>query len=191
VTLDTLDKVSFMNLDRSVPPQPYEHLPVVPSFSVTSADVADGAQLDDAHVFDSWGLTGGNKSPQLAWSGFPSDTEGFAVTCFDPDAPTPSGFWHWLVIGIPATVNELPRGAGDGDSTLPQGAFHVRNDYSTLAYGGAAPPQGDRPHRYVFAVHALDTASLGIDNSVSPAAAAFNIGAGTLARAVITPIYSH
>jgi Raf kinase inhibitor-like YbhB/YbcL family protein len=191
VTLDTAAKVACMSLDRSVPPHPYEHLPVVPSFSVTSTDVADGAQLDNAHVFDGWGMTGGNKSPQLAWSGFPSETARFAVTCFDPDAPTPSGFWHWLVLGIPATVTELPRGAGDSDGSLPEGAFHVRNDFSTLAYGGAAPPQGDRPHRYVFAVHALDTADLGIDNSVSAAVAAFNLWAHTIARAVISPVWSY
>jgi Raf kinase inhibitor-like YbhB/YbcL family protein len=180
-----------MNLERSISPDPYQHLPVVPSFEVISTDITDGEQLDDAQVFNDWGLTGGNISPQLSWTGFPAGTAGFSVTCFDPDAPTPSGFWHWLVMGIPVDVTELARNAGASDETLPAGAFHVRNDFGTLAFGGAAPPQGDRPHRYVFAVHALDTADLGIDNSVSAAAAAFNLSMHTIARAVIAPVWSH
>src|SRR6266516_7973366 len=129
VSLDTLAKVHCMSLDRSVPPQPYEHLPVVPSFSVTSTDVAEGAQLDNAHVFDGWGMTGGNKSPQLAWSGFPAETAGFAVTCFDPDAPTPSGFWHWLLVNLPASTTSLRTNAGAVGAALPGNAFHVRNDW--------------------------------------------------------------
>lgn len=180
-----------MNLDRPVHPDPYTLLPTVPGFAVSSADFIDGEGLPDEQVYNDWGFTGGNTSPQLSWSGAPEGTKGYAVTCFDPDAPTPSGFWHWVLLGIPADVTSLGRGAGSGDTGgLPSGAFHVRNDYGTKAFGGAAPPQGDHPHRYLFAVHALDTDDLGLDDSVSPAVAAFNLGAHTLARGVITATYS-
>ena len=179
-----------MNLDRPVAPDPYDLLPAVPTLTVLSELFGEGATLPDAQVFDDWGFTGGNTSPQLSWSGAPEGTQGYAVTCFDPDAPTPSGFWHWLVLGLPADVTSLAVGAGAGDDSLPAGAFHVRNDYGTRAYGGAAPPQGDRPHRYLFAVHALDTDDLGLDGSVSPAVAAFTIGGHLLARGVLTATYA-
>jgi len=179
-----------MNLDRPVAPDPYDLLPAVPTLTVLSELFGEGATLPDAQVFDDWGFTGGNTSPQLSWSGAPEGTQGYAVTCFDPDAPTPSGFWHWLVLGLPSDVTSLAVGAGAGDDSLPAGAFHVRNDYGTRAYGGAAPPQGDRPHRYLFAVHALDTDDLGLDGSVSPAVAAFTIGGHLLARGVLTATYA-
>ncbi|HEY2442373.1 MAG TPA: YbhB/YbcL family Raf kinase inhibitor-like protein [Streptosporangiaceae bacterium] len=173
-------------------PLPYDFMPEVPSFTVQSDDVSQDEQMTDAQVYSGFGMTGQNLSPQLSWSGFPAETKGFAVTCFDPDAPTGSGFWHWVLIGVPASVTELAAGAGSGDCAgLHAGAFCVRNDYGSKDFGGAAPPQGDPAHRYVFAVHALDTDSLGINSDVSPAVAGFNLRFHTIARATVIPVYGH
>jgi Raf kinase inhibitor-like YbhB/YbcL family protein len=172
-------------------PLPYDFHPEVPSFSVASEDVVHGVLMSDKQVYNSFGMSGENISPQLSWSGFPSETKSFAVTCYDPDAPTGSGFWHWLVIDIPASVTSLAAGSGAGDQALPEGAFHVRNDYGTKNFGGAAPPQGDEPHRYVFAVHAVDVEKLGIDSDATPAVAGFNLRFRTIARGLLIPVYGY
>lgn len=172
------------------PPLPYGFMPAVPSFELRSDDVTDGEMMSSRQVFNSFGMTGENISPQLSWSGFPAETASFAVTCYDPDAPTGSGFWHWVLLGLPASVTSLPAGAGSG-AGLPDGAFHVRNDYGSADFGGAAPPAGDPPHRYVFAVHALDVPSLDVDDSISAAVAGFNLRFHTIARALLIPVYGH
>ncbi|PPK63953.1 YbhB/YbcL family Raf kinase inhibitor-like protein [Actinokineospora auranticolor] len=178
-----------MSLERPVAPDPYELLPRVGSFTVTSTDVRDGEMLDLAHAHDSAG--GRNTSPQLAWSGAPEGTKSYVVSCFDPDAPIPSGFWHWVAVNLPAGTTELPTGAGAGDDSLPGDAFHVRSDFGSRAYGGAAPPQGDHDHRYYFVVHAVDVEKLDVGPDVSPAVVGFNLAFHTLARAIITPTYAH
>ena len=179
-----------MALERALAPDPYDYLPAVPSFTVESDDITTGQMLAMTFVHGSAG--GDDLSPQLRWSGAPAGTQGYLVTCFDPDAPTESGFWHWSLVDIPASVTELPRGAGAPDgSGLPPGAFQVRNDYGTVGYGGAAPPQGDRAHRYLFAVHALDTPKLGPDTSANATQIAFNAIFHVLGRAVLRPVWGH
>ncbi|MFV2102309.1 YbhB/YbcL family Raf kinase inhibitor-like protein [Micromonospora sp. LOL_024] len=173
-----------MTLERPIAPDPYELLPTVAKFTLASDDVQNGEPMDAAHAHGSTG--GDNVSPHLVWSDFPSETKGFVVTCFDPDAPTGSGFWHWVLVNLPADVTELPRGAS-GD--VLRGAFTVRNDFGEHGFGGAAPPAGDRPHRYVFAVHALDVERLDVTPEAMPAYVGFNLAFHTLARATIRPTY--
>jgi Raf kinase inhibitor-like YbhB/YbcL family protein len=176
-----------MSLDRPVAPDPYELLPTVASFTLESDDFADGEPLDRQFAHTSVG--GQNVSPRLRWSGFPDDARGFAITCFDPDAPTGSGFWHWVLVNLPLGVTDLARGAGRGEG-LPGGAFHVRNDFGEHRYDGPAPPEGDRPHRYVFAVHALDVDTLDVTEGTTPAYVGFNLTFHTLARATARPLSS-
>jgi Raf kinase inhibitor-like YbhB/YbcL family protein len=177
--------MSHRRLERPVAPNPYDLLPQVPAFSVVSDDVADGTALPLVHAHR--GVGGKDLSPHLRWSGQPAGTAGFVVTCFDPDAPTASGFWHWVLVNLPVTVTELARGAS---AHLPAGAFHVRNDYGTRAYGGSAPPAGDRPHRYLFVVHAIDVPALDVTADVPPAVVGFNLTFHTLARAVLTATFA-
>ena len=167
---------------------PYDNLPKLPTFTLTSESVTDGQPLANDQVSGIMGAGGADVSPQLSWSGFPAETKSFAVTVYDPDAPTASGFWHWAVADLPATVTELPAGAGDGGD-LPGGAVTLTNDASLKRYLGAAPPAGHGPHRYYIALHALPVASLELPEGATPAYLGFNLFGQAIARAVIHGTY--
>jgi Raf kinase inhibitor-like YbhB/YbcL family protein len=169
---------------------PYEELPDVPSFEVTSDDLVDGATLAKAQVSGMMGAGGSDTSPQLSWRGYPAETKSFAVTVYDPDAPTASGFWHWAVADIPATTTSLPSGAGDeAGSGLPDGAVQLANDASMKRFVGAAPPKGHGPHHYYVVVHALDVERLDLPEGATPAYLGFNLFSHGVARATIVGTY--
>lgn len=177
--------------DRPIPPDPYSFLPPVASFDVESDDVVDGEPLPAAHTSAVFGVEGGaDRSPHLRWAGFPEATKSFAVTVFDPDAPTTSGFWHWSVFNIPADVTELVSGAGDVDgSGIPAGAVQLRNDAGFNAYVGAGPPPGHGPHRYFIVVHAVDVEELDVPPDAAPAYLGFNLFTHAVGRAVLTATF--
>jgi Raf kinase inhibitor-like YbhB/YbcL family protein len=159
---------------------PFARLPEVASFAVSSTSVADGA------TWSSDQGAGKDISPQLSWSGAPLGTKSYAVTVYDPDAPTGSGFWHWAVADIPATVTELPEGAGDDTgSGLPEGAVQLPNDARVTRFLGAAPPAGHGVHRYFVVVHALDVESLGVPADATPAFLGFTMSSHVLGRAIL------
>ena len=167
---------------------PYARLAPVPAFTLTSTDVAQGEQLPSPQMSGMFGAGGEDRSPQLAWSDFPEATRSFVVTMFDPDAPLPSGFWHWAVVDIPASVTELPAGAGAaGGSTLPPGSFQLPNDARLAQFIGAAPPPGDPRHRYYIVVTAVDVDSLDLDKEATPALLYATLSDHTLARALLVP----
>ena len=162
------------------------------TFAVTSNSFKDGDYLAKAHVLSEdfgFGCAGGNQSPHLAWSGAPAGTKSFAVTCYDPDAPTGSGFWHWVVVNIPPNVTELPAGAGSAGGKMPAGALMTRTDYGTAGYGGPCPPEGDHPHRYLFTVFAVGEAKLDVKADTSAAVIGFNLHFKTLAKAAIMGLF--
>ena len=147
-------------------------------FTLTSPTIKPGATLADAQVFNGFGCSGKNVSPELKWSGAPAGTKSFAVTVYDPDAPTGSGWWHWVVYNLPADGKGLPAGAVQG-----------RTDFGANAFGGACPPQGDKPHRYVFTVYALKTDKLDVPADASAALIGFMIHANKLGSATFTAKY--
>ncbi|MFV0259798.1 MAG: YbhB/YbcL family Raf kinase inhibitor-like protein [Acidimicrobiales bacterium] len=166
---------------------PLYGLPEVPDFTVTSQDFAEGENFQLPQMSGLFGVEGGeDRSPQLSWSGAPENTLSYAVTVFDPDAPTQSGFWHWSVANIPADVTALAAGVGNAEGAgLPPGAIQYRHDGGAVGFVGAAPPPGHGVHRYFFIVHALDVADIGVPAEATPAFLNFNIAGHILARAVL------
>lgn len=158
------------------------------AFLLKSEEIRCGTRLPDTHVLDAMGYGGDNRSPHLTWTGAPEGTKSFVVTCYDPDAPTGSGWWHWVVANIPADVTELPAGASGTDGGLPAVALETRTDFGKPGYGGAAPPSGPA-HRYVFTVHALKVDKLDIDADASPALVGFMTHMNTLGKAEIVTIF--
>lgn len=160
------------------------------AFVLKSGSFADGDMLPKAFVHSAMGAGGDNLSPDLSWSGAPEGTQSFALTLYDPDAPTGSGWWHWVVYDIPATVTSLPRGAGAaGGATLPAGAKMGHTDFGTADYGGAAPPPGHGPHRYIFTLYALNTPKLDVPAGCTAAYIGFNIHFAQLGEARLTALY--
>ena len=159
-------------------------------FQLGSPDIKPGSSIDKKFEFSGFGCSGENKSPALQWSGVPAGTKSFAVTVYDPDAPTGAGWWHWSVINIPADVTELkPDSGAVGGANLPKGASHVRIDYGVAGWGGTCPPPGDKPHRYVFTVFALKTDKLEIPADATASLAGFMMNANALGKASFTATY--
>jgi Raf kinase inhibitor-like YbhB/YbcL family protein len=159
------------------------------AMSLTSPDIKPGATIAGEQVFNSFGCTGANLSPALNWTGAPAGTKSFAVTIYDPDAPTGSGFWHWIVYNIPADATLLAKGAGTAHSVaMPAGSVQNRNDYGQASYGGPCPPHGD-PHHYNITVFAVDIPKLDGDENTSPAVIGFQLHFHTLAKATLTGLY--
>ena len=174
------------------PYNPYDCLPPAPTFQVTSTDITDGGVMPGPQCSKAFGVEGGEDvSPNLTWSGFPPETKSFVVSCYDPDAPTCSGFWHQVIYDIPASVTSLPTGAGTaGSNLLPAGAKLLKNDAGFPGYVGAAPPPGHGSHRYIFCVSALPVETLPIDENTTPAVCHFNMfGIGVLGRAFLTATF--
>ena len=159
---------------------------------LTSESFDDGDYLANDHALSEaygFGCAGGNRSPQLSWSGAPEGARSFALTCFDPDAPTGSGFWHWVVVNIPANVTSLALGAGSGGGSMPAGALQTRTDFGAPGYGGPCPPEGDHPHRYLFTLHAVGLDSLPVEADTSAAVVGFMLNFNTVAKASLMGLY--
>lgn len=159
-------------------------------FKLSSPEIKANSSIPKSFEFNGFGCSGLNRSPALKWSGAPKDTKSFAVTVYDPDAPTGSGWWHWMVVNIPADARELAAGAGDAHGTLlPGGSVQVGIDYGFAAWGGMCPPKGDKPHRYIFTVYALKTDKLEVPDGATAALTGFMIHANTIGKASFTAKY--
>jgi Raf kinase inhibitor-like YbhB/YbcL family protein len=170
-------KVAFLSSLIALSPIAY-----AAEFTLSSTDIAAGKPLSLKQVFNGFGCTGDNISPQLAWHGAPKGTQSFAITAYDPDAPSGSGWWHWTVVNIPADVSSLATGASSSPAGLPVGAVQGRNDYGTSGFGGACPPAGDKPHHYQFTVWALKVAHLPVDANAGGALIGYMLRANALAK---------
>jgi Raf kinase inhibitor-like YbhB/YbcL family protein len=159
------------------------------NFTVRAPDLTSRGRIGLTHVYNGMGCTGQNISPALEWSNAPAGTRSFAVTAYDPDAPTGSGWWHWVMYNIPANVTSLPAGAGNGRNA-PRGSTQGPTDFGTKGYGGPCPPAGDRAHHYQFTVFALKVDRLNIPGNATPAYVGFNLNANKLATARVTGLYA-
>ena len=159
-------------------------------FTLASPDIPANSTIGATHVFNSWGCTGANVSPRLEWSGAPEGTQSFALTVYDPDAPTGSGFWHWVVVNLPASAHALPPGAGTADGkALPAGSLQISTDFGAPGYGGPCPPVGDKPHRYIFTLYALKVPKLDLPERATAAVAGFMIHFNVIDKASFTATY--
>ena len=160
-------------------------------FSVESPTLKTGTHLLDAQVLNGFGCSGQNRSPAISWKNAPKGTKSFAITLYDPDAPTGSGWWHWVVYNIPRSTSGLPEDAGKADGTkLPQGAVQGRTDFGAPGYGGACPPAGDKPHHYIVTVSALDVEKIDLPADASAAMVGFMMHAHRIAVASLSAEYS-
>jgi Raf kinase inhibitor-like YbhB/YbcL family protein len=157
-------------------------------FKLESSDIRSGSSIHEKYVFDKFGCTGQNMSPSLSWTGAPTGTKSFVLTVYDPDAPTGSGFWHWVMFNIPASVTSLAEGAG-APGKEPPGAIEGNNDYGAPGYGGPCPPKGDRAHRYVFTVYAVKVDKLDVPPNPTAAVVGFVTHYATLGKASFTARY--
>jgi Raf kinase inhibitor-like YbhB/YbcL family protein len=159
-------------------------------FRITSPTIKEQQKIGEEHVFNGFGCKGSNISPELRWENAPKDAKSFAVTVYDPDAPTGSGWWHWLIFNIPADVKSLPREAGKADgSSAPKGSVQSITDFGQPGYGGPCPPPGDKPHRYIFTVYALKVDQLPLKQEASGAMVGFYLNQNKLAKASLSGVY--
>lgn len=160
------------------------------SFSITS-NIKPNSTISHEHVFNGFGCLGKNISPEISWKNPPKGTKSFALTVYDPDAPTGSGWWHWSVINIPANYDVFPANFGYKNSfSLEANINQIRNDFGNYSFGGPCPPKGDKKHRYIFTIHALKTEKIDLDKSATAALAGFMINQNTLAKSSFTAFYS-
>ena len=178
LTLVTLLSLSFSSIT------------LADTFTLSSKDIAEGKLMTKAQEFNGFGCNGGDLSPQLSWSGVPEGTKSFAITAYDPDAPTGSGWWHWQIVNIPNTVSEIAAGAGSAKEGLaPEGSVQIANDFGYRGFGGACPPKGHGIHHYRFTVHALSVEKLELPEEASGALTGYMINANTIATSTIESLY--
>lgn len=156
-------------------------------FVLRSGEITDQQTVPDSFVFNGFGCAGGNVSPSLSWDGVPKDAKSLAVTIYDPDAPTGSGWWHWVVFNIPVSTTSIPAGASL--TAMPEGAVESITDFGKVGFGGACPPEGDKPHRYIVTLHALNVEKLDLDANASGAMVGYFLNAHKVSTASITGLY--